>query len=116
MPAVVRADEKRLRQILINLLGNAVRYTEQGRCPARSYLRQTATFEILDTGIGMTGRSSACSSPSSAATCAPGQRPRLGPDHPRMLTALMGASCRSQRTGQGHALSVRLFLAEVLRW
>src|SRR5690606_20835670 len=54
LPAVVRGDEKRVRQILINLLGNAVRYTDRGSVTLRAnYLRETATFEIIDTGIGI---------------------------------------------------------------
>jgi len=38
LPEIVIGDQKRLRQILVNLLGNAVKYTEKG----------TVTFEILD--------------------------------------------------------------------
>lgn len=54
LPAVVRADEKRLRQVLINLLGNAVKFTRRGhvRLSVR-HAREMATFEIEDTGPGI---------------------------------------------------------------
>lgn len=51
---VVYADTKRLRQVLINLIGNAVKFTHQGGVKLRvSYLREMASFEISDTGIGI---------------------------------------------------------------
>ena len=55
MPELVRADEKRLRQILINVLGNAVKFTRAGpgRVPRCAYAREMALFEIEDTGPGM---------------------------------------------------------------
>ena len=117
MPAVVRGDEKRVRQILINLLGNAVRFTDQGEIRLRiGYLRETATFEVSDTGIGI----------------APEQIERifqpfergdllradngvgLGLTITRMLTSLMGGelSVRSE-LGIGTRFQVRLFLSEV---
>ncbi len=117
MPAVVRGDEKRVRQILINLLGNAVRYTDRGRVTLRlSYLRETATFDVVDTGIGI----------------APDQLERLfqplergdplRKDHglglgltiARMLTALMGGelSVRSM-PGEGTTFQLRIYLPEV---
>ena len=55
LPAVVRADHKRVRQILINLLGNAVKFTDTGSVTLRlHYVRDMAHFSIEDTGIGMT--------------------------------------------------------------
>jgi signal transduction histidine kinase len=50
----VRADEKRLRQILINVLGNAVKFTVRGGVVFRvECRREMATFEIRDSGPGI---------------------------------------------------------------
>ncbi|MEK1940985.1 MAG: ATP-binding protein [Pseudomonas sp.] len=117
MPTVVRGDEKRVRQILINLLGNAVRFTDSGQVSLRvSYMRETATFEIIDTGIGI----------------APEQIERifqpfergdlmrqdngvgLGLTITRMLTSLMGGELSVKSVpDQGTTFQVRLFLSEV---
>src|SRR5690606_9504269 len=54
LPETVHTDEKRLRQILINLLSNAVRYTDQGHVTLRIfYSGQVARFDIEDTGLGI---------------------------------------------------------------
>jgi hypothetical protein len=54
LAGVVRADEKRLRQILINLLGNAIKFTARGDVSLRvAHQREMARFEIADTGPGM---------------------------------------------------------------
>jgi signal transduction histidine kinase/CheY-like chemotaxis protein/purine-cytosine permease-like protein len=54
IPAAVHADEKRLRQILINLLANAVKFTDRGAVTLRvTYAREVATFDVEDTGIGI---------------------------------------------------------------
>jgi signal transduction histidine kinase/CheY-like chemotaxis protein/purine-cytosine permease-like protein len=54
LPDTVMGDEKRLRQILINLLTNAIKFTEQGtvRLSIR-YRNQVAEFKISDTGVGI---------------------------------------------------------------
>jgi len=53
-PSLVRADERRLTQILINVLGNAVKFTQAGRVSFRaSHVRGMAVFEIEDTGPGI---------------------------------------------------------------
>ncbi|MDO8374530.1 MAG: histidine kinase dimerization/phospho-acceptor domain-containing protein, partial [Polaromonas sp.] len=57
LPVVVRADEKRVRQILINLLGNAVKFTARGRINLRlKYAREMASIEIEDTGPGLSAQ------------------------------------------------------------
>ncbi|WP_095095233.1 ATP-binding protein [Pseudomonas sp. Irchel 3A5] len=117
MPAVVRGDEKRVRQILINLLGNAVNFTDSGEvCLLVSYRRETAIFDIIDTGIGI----------------APEQIDRifqpfergglvrqdngvgLGLTITRMLTSLMGGALSvTSQPDEGTRFQVRLFLSEV---
>lgn len=64
LPAGVQIDEKRLRQVLINLLGNAIKFTERGSvyfrvsgdvdCNLADVPIWKFRFEVEDTGIGMT--------------------------------------------------------------
>lgn len=50
----VHADEKRLRQVLINLLGNAVKFTQQGGVTLKiGYYEEKIRFQIEDTGVGI---------------------------------------------------------------
>ena len=50
----IRTDKGKLRQILINLLDNAVKFTERGGGTVRAYARGTdVVFEVQDTGIGI---------------------------------------------------------------
>ena len=54
IPKAIRADEKRLRQVLINLLGNAVKFTEQGYITFKvGYHQEKFRFQVEDTGIGI---------------------------------------------------------------
>ena len=47
-------DSQKLRQMLINLIDNAVKFTEQGRVTVRAFARGTdVVFEVQDTGIGI---------------------------------------------------------------
>ncbi|WP_423459137.1 ATP-binding protein [Ottowia sp. VDI28] len=53
-PDWISADAKRLRQLLINLLSNAVRFTERGEvCLRMDFRQQVARIEVADTGIGI---------------------------------------------------------------
>jgi signal transduction histidine kinase/CheY-like chemotaxis protein len=54
LPAVVRGDQRKLRQVLMNLLGNAMKYTDTGRVTLRVVLREERVrFEVIDTGLGV---------------------------------------------------------------
>lgn len=54
LPAGVRADDKRLRQVLINLLGNAVKFTQTGGVTFKVGDRNgKIRFQVEDTGVGM---------------------------------------------------------------
>jgi signal transduction histidine kinase/CheY-like chemotaxis protein/HPt (histidine-containing phosphotransfer) domain-containing protein len=56
VPSVVRGDPVRLRQILINLVGNALKFTDSGEISIRvKALDQQGRvrFEVTDTGIGI---------------------------------------------------------------
>ncbi len=59
LPSLLKGDPIRLQQILGNLLGNAVKFSEQGRITLRAQLSKvypeavTVQFEVEDQGIGL---------------------------------------------------------------
>jgi CheY-like chemotaxis protein len=55
LPRGIHADEGRLRQVLLNLLTNAVKFTDQGRVSLRVGFSPPTRlrFEVQDTGIGV---------------------------------------------------------------
>lgn len=54
LPASVLGDEKRLRQVLLNLLNNAVKFTDSGTVTLRAHEHDGAIrFEVEDTGSGI---------------------------------------------------------------
>ncbi|MFO7983768.1 MAG: ATP-binding protein, partial [Desulfuromonadales bacterium] len=62
IPRTVRADRKRLRQILVNLVGNAIKFTEEGEIEISLEVSRDSPpapgsrcllFSVCDTGIGI---------------------------------------------------------------
>jgi len=54
MPEMIKADPVRLRQILINLVGNAYKFTDQGEVSVIMELKDDKVrIEVTDTGIGL---------------------------------------------------------------
>jgi signal transduction histidine kinase/CheY-like chemotaxis protein len=118
LPACVRADRKRLGQILINILGNAVKFTSHGGIVMRlQYAREMASVEIEDSGPGILqeeidhifepfSRGSASAQANASGT-------GLGLPIARMLTQLMGGELKVRTTPQGSTFQVRLFLPSV---
>ena len=59
MPGTVVSDPGRLRQVLVNLVGNAIKFTERGEVVVTVELQEThgseasLHFTVSDTGIGV---------------------------------------------------------------
>jgi len=118
LPQWVRADERRLRQILINVVGNAVKFTGRGEVTLRiRHAREMAYFEIEDTGPGISPQDlervfepfARGSLPANAVDGGTG----LGLTIAKMLTDLMGGEMTVRSTpGVGTCFRIVLFLAE----
>lgn len=59
LPRVVNSDSLRIKQIIVNLISNAIKFTENGSITLNALLRETKEngylirFEVIDTGIGI---------------------------------------------------------------
>lgn len=118
VPGWVRADAKRLRQILINLLANAVRFTDSGEVIFRVDCRHDVMrFEVQDTGIGIAAQDQERiflpfeRGPAGRRSSESGTG--LGLTITHLLTELMGGelTLRSE-PGRGSTFTVRLHLTE----
>ncbi len=92
LPFNIKTDPTRLRQILMNLIGNAIKFTEVGHVRVRLQfepIQSIIRFDVIDTGIGMTEE----------------QRQRI---FSPFVQADTSTSRRFGGTGLGLAISVRL--------
>ena len=98
-PSLVRGDSHRLRQVLINLAANAIKFTERGAVDVQVALdsrnngKVTLRFSIADTGIG------------------------IGPDHaPALFAPFVQADASMTRKygGTGLGLSIAKQLVELM--
>ena len=119
LPQWVRADERRLRQILINVIGNAVKFTDRGEVLLRiRHEREMAYFEIEDTGPGIAERDlERIFEPFARGSVTGGSGAHdgtgLGLTIAKMLTDLMGGEMTVRSTpGVGTRFRIVLFLAE----
>ena len=112
MPELMEGDANRLRQVLVNLLGNALKFTEHGEVVLRVDFQETGDdacrldFSVRDTGIGIEAGAlerifDAFSQADSSTTRRYGGT-GLGLAISRQLVGLMGGRMRVESTpGQG---------------
>ena len=119
LPDYVATDEKRFRQILINLLSNALKFTEKGSvCLDVRYRNQVAEFTVTDTGVGISEENQErIFKPFErvhSASVAPVHGTGLGLTITRLLLDIMGGelSLKSQ-LGVGSTFSVMLMLSNI---
>jgi len=116
LPAVVRADERRLRQILINVLGNAIKFTARGGVDFKVECRRDmAIFDIRDSGPGIPAAElERIFEPFVRGSTAQAGGSGVGLTIARMLTDLMGGEMQVSSTpGEGTLFRIRLFLPQV---
>ncbi len=121
-PPRVVGDPDRLRQVLVNLVGNAVKFTSEGHvvisvAPDRSAADPVLRFMVTDTGIGIPTEKlekifEAFTQADSSTTRRYGGT-GLGLTISRRLTGLMGGSLRvASEEGKGSSFSFTIPLAE----
>jgi signal transduction histidine kinase/CheY-like chemotaxis protein len=120
LPEWITIDERRLRQVLINLISNAIKFTARGEvCVRLIWHDPLAEFEITDTGIGI-------AESDLVRIFEPFQRVRdpkydqpgvgLGLTITRMLTEVMGGEVTVRsRLREGSVFRVKLLLSEITR-
>lgn len=111
---LVTGDELRVRQILINMLGNAIKFTAQGEVKLKvDSSDQGVQLQVIDTGIGIApDRLEHIFTPFTQADASMARRfggTGLGTTIARQLTELMGGTISvTSREGQGSCFTVFL--------
>jgi signal transduction histidine kinase len=53
-PETIRTDQNRLKQVLINLISNSLKYTESGYVKVEALIDEGhLRFDVVDTGVGI---------------------------------------------------------------
>ncbi|MBC7768001.1 MAG: hypothetical protein H7124_04380 [Phycisphaerales bacterium] len=114
-PALVEMDALRVRQVLFNLLANAVRYTTHGGVrvglsvqPSQMQARALLSFTVADTGAGLS-RSQLALIFGRGRICSEGEGPGLGLGISLRLAKLMGGQLQAKsELGEGSVFSFTL--------
>jgi signal transduction histidine kinase/ActR/RegA family two-component response regulator len=116
LPSFVWTDEKRLRQILINLSSNAIKYTLSGSAQLNLWWRNpVAEFEVIDTGVGIAEEHlERIFEPfERIETVREAQGVGLGLTITRLLVDIMGGQLSVEsRPGAGSSFRVKMFFSE----
>ncbi|MEM7471503.1 MAG: ATP-binding protein [Pseudomonadota bacterium] len=116
LPTFVRSDEKRLRQIIINLLSNAIRYTEAGFVTFKlTYRNEVAIIEVTDSGVGIAPEHlNRIWRPFERGERRDIQGSGLGLTITKLLVEILGGEIEVESTaGEGSCFRVRLMLPSV---
>jgi signal transduction histidine kinase/CheY-like chemotaxis protein len=117
LPAFVYTDQKRMRQILINLISNAIKYTPAGTAALHVHWRNpVAEFIVEDTGVGIDPADLArIFEPFERIETVRGQPGvGLGLTITRLLVDIMGGQLTVEsRPGFGSTFKLKMFLSEV---
>lgn len=117
----VIGDELRVRQVLVNLLGNAIKFTLKGQVTLQVYqVSEQLVLRVLDTGIGIAeNRLEHIFQPFTQADASTARRfggTGLGTSIARQLTELMGGTISvSSREGVGSCFTIMLPLPSAAR-
>jgi signal transduction histidine kinase/ActR/RegA family two-component response regulator/HAMP domain-containing protein len=120
LPETIQTDPTRLRQILINLVGNATKFTDTGGIRLVTRFidagdQSAVQFDVVDTGIGMTeeqvGKVFQAFTQADASTTRRYGGTGLGLAISKRLAAMLGGDITVLRTAPGAGTSVRVTVA-----